>query len=188
MSRLLFVDTETGGLDPEKHSLLSIGVVVWDSYDGIVFGRELHLKNDVICMTEEAQKVNGITERFEDEMTAEDIITEITDIKNYFFGGETVRLAGHNTQFDVAFLKKMFKDAGEDFESIFGHRFVDTYSILKFLQDIDYVEKDISSSDKAFEYFEIEVNGRHTALGDALATAMLYQKMISFVKGDENNE
>ena len=28
--RLLFIDTETGGLDPQKHSLLSLALVVWE--------------------------------------------------------------------------------------------------------------------------------------------------------------
>jgi DNA polymerase-3 subunit epsilon len=32
--RFLVIDTETGGLQPEMHSILSLGAVVWD--DGIL--------------------------------------------------------------------------------------------------------------------------------------------------------
>lgn len=44
MARLLFIDTETGGLDPEKHSLLSVGFVVWDSVLGECYSAEYRLK------------------------------------------------------------------------------------------------------------------------------------------------
>ncbi len=35
--KLLFIDTETGGLDPDKHSLLSIAMVVWEDME-IIYG------------------------------------------------------------------------------------------------------------------------------------------------------
>ena len=44
MARLLFIDTETGGLNPEKHSLLSVGFVVWDSVLGECYSAEYRLK------------------------------------------------------------------------------------------------------------------------------------------------
>ena len=44
MARLLFIDTETGGLDPEKHSLLSVGFVVWDSVLDECYSAEYYQK------------------------------------------------------------------------------------------------------------------------------------------------
>jgi DNA polymerase III epsilon subunit-like protein len=36
----------------------------------------------------------------------------------------------------------------------------------------------IVGSSEAFKHFDIEVRGRHTALGDAMATAELFTRMI----------
>ena len=160
MARLLFIDTETGGLDPEKHSLLSVGFVVWDSALGECCSAEYHLKNENYCITKTAQKIK----------------------ETYFADYAAIPLAGHNTQFDVQFIKKMFKDNHRSFDNMFLHRIVDTYSILKFLQDAGIITDGINSSAQAFKFFEITVDGRHTALGDARATMRLYEKMIQLLQ------
>jgi DNA polymerase III epsilon subunit-like protein len=36
----------------------------------------------------------------------------------------------------------------------------------------------IVGSSEAFKHFDIEVRGRHTALGDAMATAELFTRML----------
>ena len=36
----------------------------------------------------------------------------------------------------------------------------------------------ISSSSKAFDYYGISVQGRHTAIGDAIATVELFDKLL----------
>ena len=61
MSRLLFIDTETGGVDPNKHSLLSIGLVVWDSYDGLIYEKEYYVKQREYVITQTARQINKIS-------------------------------------------------------------------------------------------------------------------------------
>ncbi|MFZ1613213.1 MAG: hypothetical protein WAT51_03515, partial [Holophaga sp.] len=52
----LFVDTETGGLDSQRHSLLSIGLVLGD--EGVVrHSLELFLKHDTYVVDGAAMKV-----------------------------------------------------------------------------------------------------------------------------------
>ena len=46
MNRILFIDTETGGINPNKHSLLSIGLVVWDQDNGIIYENEFYIKSE----------------------------------------------------------------------------------------------------------------------------------------------
>ncbi len=183
MARLLFIDTETGGLDPEKHSLLSVGFVVWDSILGECYSAEYRLKNENYYITKTAQKINKITDfDFVDAIIPPNLIKKFEEIKEIYFADYTaIPLAGHNTQFDVQFIKKMFKDNHRSFDKIFHHRIVDTYSILKFLQDAGVVSDKIDSSAQAFKFFEIIVDGRHTALGDAKATMQLYEKMIQLL-------
>lgn len=180
MARLLFIDTETGGLDPEKHSLLSVGFVVWDSILGECYSAEYRLKSENYSITRTAQKINKLTESdFFDAINQKELIQKFEEIKEIYFPDyAAIPLAGHNTQFDVQFIKKMFKDNRRSFDNIFLHRIVDTYSILKFLHDAGIITDKIGSSAQAFKFFGIIVDGRHTALGDAKATMQLYEKMI----------
>ncbi len=180
MSRLLFIDTETGGLDPNKHSLLSIGLVIWDSDDGLIYEKEYYVKNNEYVITKTAHQINKISlEDLKYSVEKEKIIDEFQKIKmQYFYEYQGIPLAGHNTQFDVQFIKKMFLDSNRSFEKVFSHRILDTYSILKYLYDSGKIKYKIESSAKAFSFFGINVDGRHTALGDAKATMQLYEKML----------
>lgn len=180
MARLLFIDTETGGLDPEKHSLLSVGFVVWDSIQGECYSAEYRIKNENYQITKTAQKINKLTNSdFDDAIVPRTLIKIFESLKDIYFSDyAAIPLAGHNTQFDVQFIKKLFKDNHRSFDNIFLHRIVDTYSILRFLQDSGIIIDEVNSSAQAFKLFGIIVEGRHTALGDAKATMQLYERMI----------
>ncbi len=57
--RLLFIDTETGGLNPNKHSLLSLAMVVWEDME-IIDSQELLINDGKLSVTEEALSINKI--------------------------------------------------------------------------------------------------------------------------------
>ena len=182
--RLLFIDTETGGLDPQKHSLLTIGVVVWDKNQGELFSDEYAVNSDEFIITKSALRINHFDEEKhrESAISPKEIVCKFHEIKKaYFQDFNTIPLAGHNTTFDIQFLKQLFISCGRSFEKLFSHRVVDTYTVIKYLVDCDCIPDSINSSAKAFEYFEIVVDGRHTAIGDARATMQLYSKTIQFL-------
>lgn len=54
----------------------------------------------------------------------------------------------------------------------------DTSSILYYLYLAGHIKQKAISSDEAFDYFGIKVEGRHTAIGDAIATAKLFTKLL----------
>ncbi len=56
---LLFLDTETGGLDPRKHSLLSIGLVVGDG-PKVVNSLEILVRHEPFVVSAGGMKVNRI--------------------------------------------------------------------------------------------------------------------------------
>lgn len=183
--RLLFVDTETGGIDVQKHSLLSIGCVVWDRKLGIVEKREYYVKQEKYVTTKEAEKINKFdeVEHHKKAIEGKEIIADMLDfVYKYFSKDMLIPLAGHNTQFDVGFIKKFLKDNGRSFNSIFSHRIIDTYSIVKFLEYAGMVDANISSSAQALTYFKINVDNRHTALADAEATVKLFESMLKTIE------
>ena len=185
MNRLLFIDAETGGLDSRTHSLLSLGLAVWDQEKGILFQREICQRLDKYVLTEEALKINHFNlsdYRQSDIMTASEIHKELIDISKEFFHAERLPLAGHNVQFDSSFLREMYISSGLPYETTFSHRMVDMFSILQFLIHLKLIPDSVNNSTKAFAYFNIDVKGRHTALGDVVATAKLYSEMLATIK------
>lgn len=112
----------------------------------------------------------------------------------------TFTLAGHNTQFDHKFLCRLYRIAGHKLPP-FEYRFLDTASVLRFLVDIGELPEQVTPHagaqpvkmpklEAGLAYFGIVptldpnpacagVAGQtleaHTALGDAIATAELYE-------------
>lgn len=188
--RLLFIDTETGGVDPTKHSLLSIGVVVWDLEDGILHSDEFLIQSEEYAVTKTAQKINHF-DRVNHDKAA---VTKLAAVKafrkikdSYFEDYGKILLAGHNTHFDVQFIQKMFRDCNRSYEKMFSHRIVDTYSIIRYLEDSNIIPQTINSSSSAFRFFGISVDGRHSAIGDARATAELYSKLLCAIPTQTDN-
>ena len=178
--RLLFIDTETGGLNPEEHSLLSLALVVWEDME-IIDSKEILINDGKLSVTDEALAINHIDIE-KHKITALSPSRAMDEIflfiNKYFPGTKKITLAGHNVQFDINFLRLFFTGNYEDFSKYFSHRIIDTSSILYYLYLTGYIKYRATSSDEAFELFEIKVKNRHTALGDALATAKLFNKLL----------
>src|ERR1700755_581720 len=56
---ILFIDTETGGIDPASHRLLSLALVVWKEME-IRASLEILIDDGVGSVTEKALAINGI--------------------------------------------------------------------------------------------------------------------------------
>jgi DNA polymerase III subunit epsilon len=179
-NKILFVDTETGGLNPELHSLLSIGFAVWDKGE-IVRQKELFINDGDLNVTQEAININKIDISYHSLIGIAPLqaLIEIEDFLDLSFGiNEKIILCGHNIFFDVGFLKRFWSNQSKNFSQRFSHRYVDTASILYYLYATEKIPFEAISSQGAFDHFKIYVNKRHSALSDALATAELFNKLL----------
>lgn len=177
--KLLFLDTETGGIEPTESSLFSIGIVVWEN-GNTIFENEIYIKDMTYKTTAQALLINNIDISQIDKIGLDklDVVKKLKKIKEQYFDNDRMTLVGHNVAFDVSFLKQLYKETGFSFLEDFSHRMIDTSSILQYLYFAKKLEENISSSDKAFEYFNIEVEKRHTALDDCRATVRLFNELI----------
>jgi DNA polymerase III subunit epsilon len=179
--RLLFIDTETGGLDPDKHSLLSLAMVVWEDME-IIDSQEILINDGILSVTEEALSINRIDleKHKQSAISSSQAMDKILlFIGKHFPQQEKITLVGHNVHFDADFLKRFFSANNKDFSEYFSHRIIDTSSILHYLYLAGRIKHRAISSDEAFDLFEIKVEGRHTAIGDAIATAKLFTRLLS---------
>ena len=181
---MLFIDTETGGLDPDKHSLLSLAMVIWEDME-IIDSQEILINDGILSVTEEALSVNRIDlEKHKQSAVSSSLAMDkiLLFIGKYFPRQTKITLAGHNVHFDAAFLRSFFSANNKNFSEFFSHRIIDTSSILHYLYLAGHIKHRAISSDEAFQLFDIKVEGRHTALGDAIATAKLFTRLLDLIK------
>jgi DNA polymerase III epsilon subunit-like protein len=184
--KILFIDTETGGIDPASHSLLSLALVVWKELE-VRASIEILVNDEVLNVTEKALAINGINlSEHKKKAVSPALALQQFDqfLGTHFSRDEKIILGGHNINFDVNFLNAFLTRNGYNFQQRFSHRFVDTSSILFYLYLTGKIKRKLTASQDAFDYFGITVSGRHTALGDALATAQLFSKLVSILYRD----
>jgi DNA polymerase III, epsilon subunit and related 3''-5'' exonucleases len=178
--KILFIDTETGGLDSSIHQLLSIGLVVWCD-NQILDACEIPIHDKSLQVDISAIKVNkiDIVSHMKIAFTPAYAFEMLDDfLYRNFIDYDKIILGGHNVSFDVNFLKSFYKRLNKNYNARFSHRLIDTSSILHFLYYTDIIKEKVISSQQAFDFFNINVKDRHTALADAMATAILFSKLI----------
>lgn len=174
--KILVIDTETGGLDAKKHSLLTIGLAVYE--DGkIIEEQEYFVKHKEYVITPKALEVNKINIIEHDSMALPSniIIQEIITFMYRHFGTDKPVIAGHNIEFDNGFMDKLFKDENELWYNYVSHRKIDTCSLINYLMITGKIDLKSASLESCIEYFKIETEERHTAKDDVRATIKLLE-------------
>jgi DNA polymerase III epsilon subunit-like protein len=189
MQRLVVIDTETGGLDPGKYSILSLGAAIWDN-GHLIDEFEVLIAEPEIIVDPEAMRVNRIDLESHtlNSLCPEDAVDRFLAFLARNFGQrsreERIDLAGHNAHFDVEFAKRLFRQADAQLEDTFSHRILDTAAALRLFILADKLPVRNAGLNEALDFFGIRVpeKKRHTALGDAIATAHLLTKLVELAK------
>ena len=173
----LVIDTETGGLNCDKNSILSIAGVIWEPRSEISKLFDFYIKEPVMNVEEKALKINKIDLKhvYEHGLTPREAVIHIKKALDARFGQnrKQIQLVGHNVSFDLGFIKRLYRLAGLDYYSDFRDRALDSCSILQFLMISGKVKGFRASADVLFESAGVKIaeKDRHTAFGDAFATA-----------------
>jgi DNA polymerase III epsilon subunit-like protein len=103
-------------------------------------------------------------------------------------GGQQITLIGHNVGFDLAFLGKLAYLGGRERFDLLSHRSIDIHTMLYLLCLQQRIPISALTSDGAFRYFGIDIpqSLRHTALADALATRVLFVRVLRLLLGRDD--
>jgi DNA polymerase III subunit epsilon len=193
MTKLLVIDTETGGLDPLQHSILSLAAVVWEDKQ-IIDSMEIKIweGDDVVVTTPQALAINKIdlTELARTGLTPSAAVAQLMEFVGKHFSLNSYNdaiLVGHNVGFDVGFSKRLFRLAGVNWPKVFGHRTIDTSIVLQFLIIATGFPLKTPNSKEAFEFFGVTPKNAHTAIDDAMATAEMFTKIIGLMDSSVEN-
>ena len=159
-------DTETTGLDPANgDEIIQLGAI------RIVNGKLLQQENFEQLVDPKRTipaatiPIHGILpEMVEGQPVIEEVLSAF-----HAFVGDTV-LVAHNAAFDMRCLQVKEKDTGV----VFDQPVLDTL----LLSAVVHPNQESHGLDAIAERFNINIHGRHTALGDAMATAEVFLHLI----------
>ncbi len=180
--QLVILDTETGGLDCNVQSLLSVGMWTLDTFKGTIYNPLYFLvKEPEIMTTLEAMAINGLDlEDIErDGLEPKEALEKVREYCKPLRGPYPV---GHNIGFDIGFLNRLVFLSGNSYALPFHYRTIDIPSILTTMYLAGILPKDISSSQKALEYFGMERGAVHNALHDAECTGKVHLKVLGMLR------
>lgn len=174
LKRLTYVvfDSETTGLDPMRDDVVQIGAV------RVVNGRIVEgerfdiLVNPGRPIPASSTKVHGIS----DDMVANSPGLDKATRAFHAFARDAV-LVAHNAPFDLAFLKRYGAQLGLKFD----HPVLDTVLLSAVL----FGQSEIHTLDALSERLGVDISAahRHTAIGDAVATAQVFVACLSMLEG-----
>jgi DNA polymerase-3 subunit epsilon len=164
--RFVVFDTETTGLDVRRDVILSIGAVAIYG-NSIVVKDYLELFLDQNVFKTESVPIHGILkEGKEEKQTERDAVSQFLDyIKDAI-------LVGHHVRFDIKMINTALQRMGL---GKLKNRSMDTdlmYQKFKGLQADQRI-----SLDELCRVFKVPKSDRHTAVGDAFITALVFLRL-----------
>lgn len=166
--RSVAFDTETTGLNYRTDVILSIGAVgIYENTISVSDYLELFLIQDIF--KKETVPIHGILKEGKEEK-----ITETEAVMQFLAFIKDAVLVGHHVSFDVKMINEALKRMGL---SKLKNRSIDTdmmYQKFKGLQEDQH-----TGLDELCGIFKIQTSDRHTAIGDAYITALIFLRLKS---------
>jgi len=181
--KLIYIDTETTGLDPRLCGMTEIACIVVE--DGEQIDKKLLYINP-----------NTYTKQINIEMQALELTNKtLDDLESYptskgqfdefiafldkhidkYNKQDKFKIIGYNIGFDIEFLKQWFIDNGHQYYgSYFDYKDIDVFALVKHLKLLNMFETENDKLSTLCKYFDIDIDA-HNALSDIEATRDLYQ-------------
>jgi len=164
MIKKIYIDIETGGLNPKEHAITSIACIIC-THDKV---------------TEKALKVQGktIDELIEDGITQQEAFFKLLNFfeDNNINKENKAQPVGYNVQFDLDFLEELFTLYDYNLYDFLSHRSIDILNTVRQLESWELINTENNKLKTVCEYFNIPLIA-HNALNDIRATKQLEQKL-----------
>lgn len=190
MNKIIFIDTETGGVNAEKSALIQLsGIIEVNGVEKEKFNFYIKpFENSEV--NEKALEVQGRTleelrtDKYIDESIIYKKFLEILDkyIDKYDKNDKFI-VAGYNVKFDIDILKALFERNNNKFLfSYFNSSMLDPLYSVRLLQVAGMLPVlENNKLETWCKYFNIELKA-HDSLQDITATKKLIEKLVELIK------
>jgi len=191
---ILWIDTETTGLDADKHGIVEIGIII-DINGKIENKIRSTMRPTGRLADDRALEVNGFTrDRIRNLYPWENVYVPVMDhismigmdhaiYDSFFLGGQNV---GFDNRFMCSWQKQCGSTTKNDWSAIVNqdsNTFIDTQKVFKELKKTGFVpESESTKLGNICKYFGVSLENAHTAMGDIEATREVYYKMMECFK------
>jgi len=186
--KILFLDTETTGLDPKRHTPIQISGII--EIDGKIM-EEFDFLCRPFSMSEIEPEALQTNKRTEVEIRGfEDPYSVMTKLKHIFADyvdpfsrdiGQRFTIAGKNVAFDYAMMDQFFKNCGNNYwYSWVDRRALDIEGVAIMLQAAKRIKLENFKLETIAKYFDIKLEA-HNSLNDIRATREIYHKFLHMI-------
>lgn len=190
MNKIIFIDTETGGVNPEKAALIQLsGIIRIDKKDVEKFNFFIKpFENSEV--NEKALEVQGRTleelktdKYVEEKEVYKQFINLLDKYIDKYDKSDKFIVAGYNVRFDVDILKAFFQRHGNNFLfSYLDFSMLDPLYSIRLLQIAEVLPVlENNKLETWCKHFGIELKA-HDSLEDIEATKKLIGKLISLIR------
>ena len=189
--KVLWLDTETTGLDPEKNGLIEIaGLVEIDGEvrDEFVINSGLFEDQEI---SEGAAQLQGlsvddfaarINEYKPPRIAYDDLMHNLEKYVDRYNPNDKFTVAGYSPSFDVAFLEAFFRKMGDPYlYSYIRRSVIDILAVCRFISWAGEIYVENHKLETVCEAFGIELQA-HSALDDIKATREVALRIQSRIK------
>jgi len=187
MNKILWFDTETTGLNPDKNGIVQLSGII--EIDGCIvddFNYKMRpFDGDEI--SQEALNIHGYSKdeikSFEDPYSIRiELISKLSKYCDKFNKNDKYYPAGYNGKFDVDFLSSWFKKCGDNYlGSWLNWRTIDPLPIINIMALKGKIVLQNHKLETVCNHFGIELKA-HDAMSDIKATRELFLKLSEIVK------
>lgn len=192
---ILFIDVETTGQDPRKHSIIQLAAEFY-SNDKLVssFNKFVEHVGEINLGALKYNKfkirdIRGLIKKgVSEEEAAIDFVEFLLNLKSE----KPIIIGGHNCAFDLNFINEfLYRNNFEGLNNLVSYRVLDTSTIAGFLKETNFINLDKISLENLVNYFDckpdvlnnISSEERfHDAAFDVKCTANLYFTLRNFLK------
>ncbi len=167
------IDTESTGFSSRDDVLLSVAAVLYPRPDGVSdemsFSSFIKLL-DGVEISPVVQELTGITpDRLRDAPSLRDVLQKfVVFIEDHV-------LIAHHAAHDMAFLNAGLRKL---WSVELNSSVIDTGEVARYLHEF----KKYPTLDMLLNLYDIEIENRHSALGDAFMTAQIWSKQLSILQ------
>lgn len=182
MNNILWLDTETTGINPNKNFLIQLSYINTLNNE-IKFNNDLFMRPQYIEKFEIEQRAldaNKITKEQIQSFELEDKQIKIF-LNDLTTNGNKYYLAGYNVKFDIEFLTALFSRQNLNMHNYFNYLYLDVLQLVINLKLAGKINPENCKLGTVLQYFDLikDTSILHNAQQDIVCTKLLYDFLIN---------